>query len=70
MEATDPEHRNTVSTTARRLLHLKKNGADPDSPICNYYPDSSSTKRCITSYQVVKLLCLHIDKFFFQRLGL
>ena len=68
MEATKMDHGNTVSTNACRFIHLKNN-ADPNSLICTYYPDYSSTTCCATSSQVAKFLRLHTAKLGFQCLS-
>ena len=68
MEATDLEHGDPVSSTARHFLRLRQHNADPDTTICSYYPATGVFPEKVTSTNIVSLLCLHSLKLGFQRL--
>ena len=67
MEATSDEFGDLVVAAAHRYLHLRRNNAPPDTPICTYYTNNSP--QSVNSRQITALLRLHATKIGFQTLG-
>ena len=69
MEAKNLKHRNPVLAVARCFLHLRQHNADPDSPICSYFPAKGMPPKSVTSTNIVSLLCLDAANIGFRCLG-
>ena len=69
MEATGLQHGDAVTAAARRFIHLRANGATPDTPICTYYTSLGSTPSSIPSRHITTTLRKAAQKLGFQKLG-
>ena len=69
MEATGLRHGDAVRASACRFIHLRDNGAAPNTPICTYYPSHGSTPSSIPSRHITSTLRIAAKKLGFQKLG-
>ena len=59
MEATNLKYGNPFLASASRFLHLHQHYADPDTPICSYFPATGASPKSVISTKIISLLRLH-----------
>ena len=69
MESTGLLHGYPVQSCSQRYIHLWKNNAPPDTPICAYYVFIGVDTKSVTGENIAELLRATAKQIGFQRLG-